>query len=70
MDRKAYRAQETRWRFLSVRSKDDKNFHMEFESRTKAREFATWLLETRTIRTISLFDKNYADSGEGWGDPD
>jgi hypothetical protein len=41
---------------------------MEFESKTKATEFANWLLETRTIRTISLFDKNYADSGIGWGD--
>jgi hypothetical protein len=67
---KAHRAQETRWRFLSIRTKGNDCHVAEFPDRTAARAFARWLLETRTVRAISLWDRNQLDSGEGWADPD
>lgn len=67
---KDHRAQETRWRFLSIRTKQGDGHLAEFPNRTAARAFAKWLLETRTVRVISLWDRNQIDSGEGWADPD
>lgn len=67
---KAHRGQETRWRFLSIRTKDNKYHMAEFENRTAARGFAEWLFATGAARRIHLTDKNHADSGFGWANPD
>lgn len=70
MTAKAYRAQETRWRFLTVLSKEGGHHRMEFADRTAARAFAAWLIGTRTVRRIDLRDTNDLDSGMGWADPE
>lgn len=67
---KAYRAQETRWRFLAIRTKDGGSHRLELADRTAARAFAEWLIGTRTVRRIELRDTNDLDSGMGWADPE
>lgn len=63
---KAYRAQETRWRFLSVCTRDNEFYTLELENRTRARAFAEHLVKTGAARKVGLIDKNHADSGFGW----
>lgn len=69
MDRKAYRAQETRWRFVTVRTKSGEHHTLELADRTAARAFATWLASTGAIRRVEITDKNYCEGGEAWADP-
>lgn len=66
---KEWRAQETRWRFLSVHGRNGKFYNLELSSRTSAREFAVWLIETGECFKVDLRDKNGLDGGEGWADP-
>lgn len=70
MSAKAHRAQETRWRFLSIRTKEGGHHRIEFENRSLARAFAQWLIATRTVRRIDLRDTRDLDSGFGWADPE
>lgn len=63
---KAYKAQETRWRYLSVCTKDNEFHQVELGDRTKAVAFAEHLIKTGAARKVSLIDVNHADSGQGW----
>lgn len=67
---KGHRAQETRWRFLTVRTLENLYHHLELKDRTAARAFAEWLMSTGQARRIELTDMNQADSGFGWANPD
>jgi hypothetical protein len=69
MTPKAYRAQETRWRFLSVCTKDNVFHRVEMQDRSCAILFAEHLVLTGAARKVSLVDTGGTDSGHGWAAP-
>ncbi len=62
---KAYRAQQTRWRFLSVRTSDNDFHAIEMKNRSEAELFALWLVSNTRCK-VDLMDKNMVDGGTGW----